>query len=94
MMTETTPVLKFTSDTPLPDLERAVREVLSPYPGSWTVSVDQELAGGWWCMVVSTEGFRRSFLVSPSEQTAPEIARQLEEALKSLRPGRPRWGRG
>jgi hypothetical protein len=83
--TETAPVLKFTSDEPLPEVEQAVREVLSSYPGSWTVHIDQGLAGGWWGMTVTTEGFRRTFLIAPAEQTPQEIARQLEDALKRSR---------
>jgi hypothetical protein len=80
---ETTPVLKFTAThTPVPDIEQAVGEVLSAYPGSWTVHIDQGLAGGWWAMTVSTEGFHRTFLLAPAEHSAQEIARQLAEALK------------
>jgi hypothetical protein len=77
--------IRITSDEPVPDIERAIRGFLSGYPGTWGIQINQRLAGGWWSLKVTTEGFQNIFLIRPEERTPDGIIRQLREALRGTR---------
>lgn len=74
--------IRIASDEPVPEIEWAIREFLSRYPGTWGIQINQRLAGGWWSVRVVTEGFQNIFLIRPEEQTPDGILRQLREALR------------
>jgi hypothetical protein len=75
------------SDDPVPqELADAICGFLVRYPGTWRVRVNQRLAGTWWSVTVSTEGFHRIFLLPPGEQNANALMKQLREALDSSGP--------
>ena len=59
-----------------PPLAHAIRSALGDYPGRWSVHVNQDLIGGWWLVTLSAEGFHRSVLVPPREQS-PALLRSL-----------------
>jgi hypothetical protein len=70
------------SDDPVPqELVDALCGFLTRYPGTWRVRVNQRLAGAWWSVTVSTEGFHRIFLLPPGEQHTNAVMKQLREAL-------------
>jgi hypothetical protein len=76
------PSIIIVSDDPIPDIERAIQGFLGGYPGTWHIQINQRLAGGWWSVMVKTEGYRNIFLIRPGEQTADGIVGQLREALR------------
>ena len=80
-----------TSDDPVPAIERAVRGLLGVYPGTWRLHIHQRLAGGWWSVKVTTEGFQNIFLIRPDERTPDGIVRQLREALRGSQPPPSSW---
>ena len=78
------------SDDPVPpEMVQAVCGLLARYPGTWRVRVNQRLAGDWWSVTVSTEGFHRIFLLPPGDQNANALMNQLREALGSTGPQGP-----
>ena len=78
------------SDDPVPpEITHAVCGFLARYPGTWRVRVNQRLAGAWWSVTVSTEGFHRIFLLPPGEQSANDLMKQVREALGSAGPPGP-----
>ena len=78
------------SDDPVPaEMTHALCGFLARYPGTWRVRVNQRLAGSWWSVTVSTEGFHRIFLLPPGEQTANALMKQVREALGSTGPPGP-----
>jgi hypothetical protein len=80
------------SDEPVPrSVEQAIRGLLGSYPGTWLLQVNQGLAGGWWSVKVTTEGFQNIFLIRPDERTADGIVRQLREALRGSQAPPPSW---
>jgi hypothetical protein len=83
--------ITITSDEPAPEIEHAVKGFLSGYPGTWRLHIKQRLAGGWWSVKVTTEGFQHILLIRPDERTPDGIVRQLREALRGGRPAPPSW---
>jgi hypothetical protein len=79
----------FTADEAVPEVEQAITKVLRAYPGSWIIKLEQQLAGGWWCLRVSTEGFERSLLLRPDECTPEAVSSALKSTLDA-RAGK-RW---
>jgi hypothetical protein len=78
------------SDDPVPsEMTQALCGFLARYPGTWRVRVNQRLAGAWWSVTVSTEGFHRIFLLPPGEQGANDLMRQVREALGPAGPPGP-----
>ena len=78
------------SDDPVPpEMTQAICGFLTRYPGTWRVRLNQRLAGGWWSVTVSTEGFHRIFLLPPGDQGANAFMGQLREALGSRGPQGP-----
>ena len=78
------------SDDPVPpDMTQAICGLLERYPGTWRVRVNQRLAGAWWSVTVSTEGFHRIFLLPPGRQTANDLMKQVREALGPTGPVGP-----
>jgi|SRR5687768_1853738 len=78
------------SDDPVPpEITHAVCGYLARYPGTWLVRVNQRLAGAWWSVTLSTEGFHRVFLLRPGEQSANHLMNQVREALGSAGPPGP-----
>ena len=75
------------SDDPVPPaMAQALCGFLAKYPGTWRVRINQRLAGSWWSVTVSTEGFHRIFLLPPGEQSANGLMAQFREALSSRHP--------
>ena len=66
-----------------PAAAHAIRGVLLEYPGSWRVSVDRELVGGWWLVTLSAEGFHHSVLVPPREQSAERLRSVVGETIRA-----------
>jgi|SRR6185503_10668780 len=78
------------SDDPVPqELVNAICGFLARYPGTWRVRVNQRLAGAWWSVTVTTEGFHRIFLLPPGEQSANALMLQLRQALDPSGPQGP-----
>lgn len=73
------------TDEPVPQIERAIRDFLAGYPGTWHIQLNQRLAGGWWSLRVKTEGFGTILLVRPDERTPNAIVAQLREAIRGTR---------
>ena len=85
----------------------AIKNALLDYPGCWSVHVDQDLIGGWWLVTLTADGFERSVLVPPREQSPDVIGALVEQALgcrthplrfvrhalETSRPARPRRAR-
>jgi hypothetical protein len=72
------------SDDPVPpEMTQALCGFLARYPGTWRVRINMRLAGSWWSVTVSTEGFHRIFLLPPGEQTATGLMAQLRGTLGS-----------
>ncbi len=83
--------ITITSDEPAPEIEQAVRGFLRGYPGTWRLDIKQRLAGGWWSVKVTTEGYQNILLIRPDERTPNGIVRQLREALRGPQPSSPSW---
>ena len=86
-------MVSFTGDALDPDVEAAIREILDEYPGSWQIDVNRQLVGSWWQLHVVTEGFDRSLLIAPYEQTATAVRRTMRELIVR-RKGRSRTRAG
>lgn len=69
-----------------PAIEEHLRAFLARYPGRWRLDFNQRLAGGWWSVKASTEGFQQTLLLRPAEQNADGVIQQLREALRAARP--------
>jgi hypothetical protein len=87
--------IEFISEDHVPQsLEAALRGFLSKYPGTWRVRINLQLTGGWSSVTVSTEGFHRVLLASPTERTPDAVMHQLREALNpGATPAEPWDGR-
>jgi hypothetical protein len=78
------------SDDPVPpEMTHALCGFLAKYPGTWRVRINMRLAGSWWSVTVSTEGFHRIFLLPPAEQNARGLMAQLRETLGATAPPGP-----
>ena len=78
------------SDDPVPPaVTQAICGFLANYPGTWRVRINQRLAGEWWSVTVTTEGFHRIFLLPPNEQSANGLMAQFREALSPATPPGP-----
>jgi hypothetical protein len=75
------------SDDPVPpEMTHALCGYLARYPGTWRVRMNMRLAGSWWSVTVSTEGFHRIFLLPPDEQSANGLMAQLRGSLAPADP--------
>jgi hypothetical protein len=67
------------------DLEPAFRDALRGLAGSWTIEVDEGLVGGWWLLVIRRDdGFEKTLLMSPREQSAGHIREAVQEAFRTV----------
>jgi hypothetical protein len=70
-------------------LEPVFGEALRGLDGSWTIEVHDGLVGGWWLLVIRRDdGFERTLLVAPKEQTPALIAQGIQETLRTVPPRR------
>lgn len=68
-------------------LEPAFQEALRGIAGSWTIEVAEGLVGGWWLLVFRRDdGFERSLLLSPMEQTPAVLRESVREAFRTVPP--------
>lgn len=68
-------------------LERSFQEALRGLAGSWTIEVTEGLVGGWWLLVVRRDdGFERTLLLSPMEQSADLIRKGVQETFRTVPP--------
>jgi hypothetical protein len=66
-------------------LELAFQEALRGLAGSWTIEVTEGLVGGWWLLAFRRDdGFERTLLVSPMEQSADLIREGIQEAFRTV----------
>lgn len=78
------------SDDPVPsEMTHALCGFLAKYPGTWRVRINMRLAGSWWSVTVTTEGFHRIFLLPPNEQNSRGLMAQLRETLDPAGPSAP-----
>ena len=69
------------------DLEPALRQALRGLAGSWTIEVTEGLVGGWWLLVFRRDdGFERTLLLSPMEQSPGPLRQGVAEAFHSVPP--------
>ena len=69
------------------NLEPALREALRGLAGSWTVEFAEGLVGGWWLLVfLRDDGFERTLLLSPMEQSAELLRQSVQEAFRRVPP--------
>jgi hypothetical protein len=69
------------------NLEPALREALRGLAGSWTVEVAEGLVGGWWLLVFRRDdGFERTLLLSPMEQSQELLCASVLEAFRVVPP--------
>jgi hypothetical protein len=69
------------------NLEPALREALRGLAGSWTVEFAEGLVGGWWLLVFRRDdGFERTLLLSPMEQSAELLRQSVQEAFRLVPP--------
>lgn len=68
-------------------LEPAFQEALRGLAGSWTIEVAEGLVGGWWLLVFRRDdGFERTLLLSPMEQTPGVLRESVQEAFRTVPP--------
>jgi hypothetical protein len=68
-------------------LEPAFQEALRGLAGSWTIKVTAGLVGGWWLLVFRRDdGFKRTLLLSPLEQSADLLREAVQEAFRTVPP--------
>jgi len=67
------------------DLEAAFQDALRGLAGSWTIEVNDGLVGGWWLLVIRRDdGFEKTLLMSPREQSAGHIREAVQEAFRTV----------
>jgi hypothetical protein len=68
-------------------LEPAFQKALRGLAGSWTIKVTAGLVGGWWLLVFRRDdGFKRTVLLSPLEQSAELLREAVQEAFREVPP--------
>src|SRR6266849_967996 len=68
-------------------LEPAFQDALRGLAGSWTIEVTEGLVGGWWLLVYRRDdGFERTLLLSPLEQSADVLRESVQEAFRTVPP--------
>jgi hypothetical protein len=66
-------------------LEPVFQEALRGLAGSWTIKVTEGLVGGWWLLVFRRDdGFKRTLLLSPLEQSAELLREAVQEAFRAV----------
>jgi hypothetical protein len=67
--------------------ENAIQEALRGLAGSWTVHGSEGLVGGW-CVLLfrRDDGFERTVLLSPAEQTPTLVREIVKDAFRVLPP--------
>ncbi len=68
-------------------LEPAFQETLRGLAGSWMIESTEGLVGGWWLLVFRRDdGFERTLLLSPVEQSADVLRESVQEAFRTVPP--------
>jgi hypothetical protein len=68
-------------------LEPVFQQALRGLAGSWTIKFTEGLVGGWWLLVFRRDdGFKRTLLVSPLEQSASLLREAVQEAFRTVPP--------
>src|SRR5713101_4193181 len=79
--------IDITGSAPAKGLEPAFQEALRGLAGSWTIEVAEGLVGGWWLLAFRRDdGFERTLLLSPLEQSAELIREGVQEAFRLVPP--------
>jgi hypothetical protein len=68
-------------------LEAAFSEALRGLAGSWTIHGSERLVGGW-CVLLfrRDDGFERTVLLAPNEQTADLVREIVKDAFRNVPP--------
>jgi hypothetical protein len=63
-------------------IEGVIRDTLRDFAGVWDVLIRGGRTQPWWIVVVRRErdGFKRTLLVDPREQTPDEVGKSLQSA--------------
>ena len=68
-------------------LQPEFQEGLRGLAGSWSINVAENLVGGWWLAVFRRDdGFERTLLLSPMEQSPGPLRQGVAEAFHSVPP--------
>jgi len=68
-------------------LQADFQEALRGLAGSWTIDVAENLVGGWWLAVFRRDdGFERTLLLSPMEQSAGPLRESVQQAFRVVPP--------
>jgi hypothetical protein len=77
--------IRITGSTRAGDLEPAFQDALRGLAGSWTIQVNEGLVGDWWLLVIRRDdGFEKTLLISPREQSAGHIREAVQEAFRAV----------
>jgi hypothetical protein len=87
--------LKFMGFVPPEELRPSFAAALRHLDGSWTIEINRELVGGWWLLILRRDdGFERTLLLSPREQSPTLLHDRIEETFRTvpIRVGSARHG--
>jgi hypothetical protein len=77
--------LNFAGSVHLEKLRPAFEEALRDLDGSWTIEITRELVGAWWLLVFHRDdGFERTLLLSPREQTPASLCESIEDTFRRV----------
>ena len=77
--------LEFTGFVPPEELQPSFAAALRDLDGSWTIEINRELVGGWWLLVLRRDdGFERTLLLSPREQSPAVLQDMIRDAFRSV----------
>ncbi|SRR6266852_104546 len=69
------------------ELRPTFEEALRDLDGSWTVEITRGLVGAWWLVVFRRDdGFERTLLLSPLEQTPTLLRKGIEDTFRRVPP--------